>query len=164
MKILVFSDSHGNSSEMRHAIRSNKDADVVMFCGDGHHDLIEMQQDFPDKAYFAVKGNCDWYCDFALVQTVTLCGKKILLTHGHAHSVKEGLTRLVCFAHQEQADILLFGHTHQQMTTADGRMLIMNPGSVGFHEEYGVITIDEATGKITAVEYPHNQYGPVVIS
>ena len=68
------------------------------------------------------------------------------------------------FGQQEKADIVLFGHTHHQLTTAESRMLIMNPGSVGFGGQYGLIDIDEKTGKITALEYPDSQYGPVVIN
>lgn len=163
MKLLVFSDSHGNYSDMKHAIRRHKSAEVIFFCGDGQNDIQEMQAEFPERQFYSVKGNCDWYCDFPLLMTVTLCGKKILMTHGHAQYVKEGIYRLACLGHQENADIVLFGHTHHQLTTTDGKMLIMNPGSIGYDECYGMIEIDEATGKLTATEYPDSRYGPVVI-
>lgn len=163
MKILVFSDSHGNYYDMKRAINRHKNAEVIFFCGDGHNDIQTMQAEFPNRQFYSVKGNCDWYCDFPMLLTVTLCGKKILVTHGHAHAVKEGLYRLASLGHQENADIVLFGHTHHQLTTADGKMLIMNPGSIGFDETYGLIDIDEKTGTITAVEYPNSEFGPVVI-
>lgn len=164
MKILVFSDSHQDENKMRIAMIKHKKAKAVFFCGDGHSDIEEIQREFPDKKYFIVKGNCDWYCDYPSVIVTDLCGKKILLTHGHIHGVKESLSRLVFFGQQEKADIILFGHTHHQLTTAERGMLIMNPGSVGFGGYYGVIDIDEKSGKITAVEYPDSQYGPVVIN
>ena len=159
MKILVFSDSHSYRTELKHAIKKHKKAEVIVFCGDGHKDIAEMKQ-----LFLCVRGNCDWYCDDALLQTIHLCGKKILITHGHMQFVKEGLSHLTALGHKEKADIVLFGHTHHQLTTADGKMLIMNPGSVGYHQEYGLIEIDEATGKITATEYPNNQFGSVVIT
>ncbi len=164
MKILVFSDSHQNENNMRIAMIKHKKAEAVFFCGDGHRDIAEIQRQFTDKQYFIVRGNCDWSGDYPYLLTVTLCGKKILLTHGHIQGVKQGLERLFYLGKQEKADIVLFGHTHHQLTTAESRMLIMNPGSVGFGGQYGLIDIDEKTGKITALEYPDSQYGPVVIN
>lgn len=164
MKIIVFSDSHGNEAPMIRALRHHKDIDAVVFCGDGHRDIEDVQQKFPDKTFLIVRGNCDWCCDHALMQTITLAGKKLLITHGHAQMVKSGIDHLISVGHHEQADIVLYGHTHQQLTTADSRMLVCNPGSVGYMEEYAIIEIDETTGKITATEYPDNHYGPVIIT
>lgn len=162
MKILVFSDSHGNDYKMALAVKKHKDANAIIFCGDGHRDIEDLRKTFPKKNIFAVRGNCDWCNDLPLLMTVELGGKKILVTHGHAQYVKEGLDRLTRLGHSENADIVLFGHTHRSLTTADSRMLIMNPGSIGFDGCYGIIDIDEATGTITANEYPEN-YGPVII-
>ena len=163
MKIIVFSDSHGSFDEMSRALRRHKGIDVVAFCGDGHRDILEIQKQFPDKAYLAVKGNCDWYCDFANLITITLCNKKILVCHGHMQGVKEGLNRLVYLGQQEKADIILFGHTHHQLTTAESGMLILNPGSIGYNSTYSIVDIDENSGTITANEYPNDKYGPVII-
>ncbi|MBQ9461296.1 MAG: YfcE family phosphodiesterase [Clostridia bacterium] len=164
MKILVFSDSHGNEKPMMLALRKHKDAELIVFCGDGHHDFEDLQRTFPKKTYLAVRGNCDWNCQKPMLLTYTVAGKKLMVSHGHAQYVKEGLSRLIALGHKEQADILLFGHTHSQLTTADSRMLIMNPGSIGFGGQYGIIEIDEPSGRITAIEYPDNEFGPVIIS
>ncbi len=164
MKILVFSDSHGSETSMFYAVRYHKDAKVVIFCGDGHQDIDIIRKKFPDRTYYAVRGNCDWYCDNPVLLTANVGGKKILVSHGHTQMVKSSLDRLIALGHQENADIVLFGHTHRQLTIADSRMLICNPGSIGYHEEYTLIDIDEATGKITAQEYPDHQYGPVIIT
>ncbi len=163
MKILVLSDSHGYTSDIELAIRKHKKAEVIAFCGDGHRDIEEVQRKYPDKTFLKVRGNCDWGCDNALLMTIELGGKKLLLTHGHAQYVKEGLEHLISLGHRENADIVLFGHTHHQLTTADSKMLIMNPGSIGFNKEYGLVEIDESTGTITATEYPDSKYGNVVI-
>lgn len=164
MKILVFSDSHSYTSEMSRVLRKTKGVDVVAFCGDGHKDLSQMQQKSPDKLYLAVKGNCDWYCDFAALQTITLCGKKLLLTHGHYQYVKQDLHHLLSLGHQEQADIILFGHTHHQLTTVEEGILLVNPGSIGYDNCYSLIDIDEPTGRIVVTEYPDNQFGPVIVN
>ena len=164
MKLLVFSDSHQNETSLFHAIRHHKDVSHIFFCGDGHGDIETMQKKFPDKTFYIVRGNCDWCCDYPNLLTVNLGGKKFLLCHGHIQMVKSGLERLIALGHQENADIVLYGHTHHQLTIADSRMLVCNPGSIGYNEEYVLLDIDETTGKITAEEYPNNQYGPVVIT
>ena len=164
MKLLVFSDSHGEVKKMQDAIRKHKNAAAVLFCGDGHRDIEALRKLFPEKIIYPVRGNCDWSCTFPSLMTLELGGKRIMITHGHMQYVKEGLHHLILLGHKENADIVLFGHTHTQLTTADGRMLIMNPGSVGFGGRYGLIEIDEETGRISALEYPNSKYGPVVIT
>ena len=164
MKILVFSDSHGNASEMSRIVRKNKNAQVIVFCGDGHRDIEALQAQFPDKQYYCVKGNCDWYADFPALMTVTLCNKKFIITHGHCQYVKQGTHHLISLGHQEKADIILFGHTHKQLTTVEEGILIINPGSIGYNKEYTTIETDEKTGRITVREYPDEQYGPVIIN
>lgn len=164
MKILVFSDSHNNPSAMEHILRKRKHIDAVIFCGDGHEDIAQMQRKFPDKPFFCVKGNCDWYCDFATLQTVTLCGKKLLITHGHIQYVKQGTDHLVSLGKREAADIILFGHTHRQLTTVEEGILLINPGSIGYDDSYSLLEIDEKTGRMVVTEYPDDQYGPVIIN
>ena len=163
MKILVFSDSHGSRELMKRIVKKHKDIGVIIFCGDGHSDIENIQCDFPNKKYYCVKGNCDWNCNYPTMLTVTLANKKILVTHGHVHGVKQGLSRLIALGHNENADIMFYGHTHRRVTTADSRMLVMNPGALCENGEYGIVDIDEETGTITASEYPDNRFGNVVI-
>ena len=61
-------------------------------------------------------------------------------------------------------DLIIGGHTHHQLTTADGRMLIMNPGSIGFGGQFGVIEIDEATGRIKVYMGEINDLGGICLS
>lgn len=39
MKILVFSDTHGDVTRMERAIRSHSNAEVIIHCGDGEMDV-----------------------------------------------------------------------------------------------------------------------------
>ena len=71
---------------------------------------------------------------------VTLGGKKIYCTHGHAEHVKYGTDELICRARQEGADIVLYGHTHSGVTAYDDGLYIMNPGSIR-DGHYGMIDI-----------------------
>ena len=53
MKILVFSDSHGNDHRMALAVKKHKTAEVIIFCGDGHRDIEDLQRTFPKKQSFS---------------------------------------------------------------------------------------------------------------
>ncbi len=163
MRIIVFSDSHGDPSGMRSALRKHRHTDIVAFCGDGCKDIAEIRAAFPDKEYFSVCGNCDWYCSEPNIQEFEVAGKKIFMTHGHLFGVKQGTDRIISLARQNGYDIVLFGHTHKQLTSVEGGILLVNPGAVGYSDSYTIIDIDEITGKIKAVEYPDNDFGPVII-
>lgn len=162
MKIIVISDSHGSFEEVNKIIRQNSKADVVAFCGDGSSDLDYAKQQFTDKMFLSVRGNCDWCSSDAFLQEITLCGKKIVITHGHLHGVKEGYSRISYLGHDLGANIVLFGHTHLPHLSYDGRILLMNPGSVAFGNQYGLIDIDDDTGKINAELFPKNKYNPPI--
>ncbi len=159
LKIIAFSDSHGNHFDMEKALRKHSDAKAVIFCGDGHNDITAIQKNHTDKTFYCVKGNCDWCCDFAALQTVTLGGKKFLITHGHIQRVKESLMQLTYLGQQENADIIVFGHTHQQLTVFEGNMILINPGSVGNAGQYTTIEINENTGETVVKEFPHSKFG-----
>ena len=61
MKILVFSDTHGNVEAMHEVIsRHRYDADLVIHLGDHFKDLQSIMLDFPMIAYLGVLGNCDF--------------------------------------------------------------------------------------------------------
>lgn len=56
MKILVFSDTHGDVTKMERAIRSHSDAEVIIHCGDGEMDVEYAKRNFPDRAFLNVTG------------------------------------------------------------------------------------------------------------
>ena len=142
MKILVFSDSHGNPSFMQEMITRNRRADAVIFLGDGQRDLELMRSLFPEIAFYTVRGNCDFGSDVPVKEVINLDGVRILFTHGHYYNVKSTLYNLVCAAREEEADIVLFGHTHQALTDYEDGLYMMNPGSAsGYDASCGVIEI-----------------------
>ncbi len=161
MKILIFSDSHGDLDAMRAITRKNRRADAIIFCGDGVRDFNQLRGLFPDKEYFGVTGNCDWYSDYPAYDEIELCGLRIFLTHGHMFGVKNGISRIVDMGRNNGFNIIIFGHTHQQLTTVEGGMMIINPGSVGYHNEYVILDINEDTGEVAATEYPRSDIPPL---
>lgn len=142
MKILVFSDSHGSPEFMKEMISRNRRADAVIFLGDGQRDIELMRSLFPEIAFITVRGNCDFGSDAPLKEIINLDGKRIFCAHGHEYNVKFTTYNIVCAAREAQADILLFGHTHQAVCEYDDGLHIMNPGSAsGYGASCGVIDI-----------------------
>ncbi len=155
MKCLVFSDSHGSILGMKRAINMHPDAEVIFFLGDGLSDLESLIYD-RSRAYIAVRGNCDSHGilgDVMVKKTdsITLLGHRIFLTHGDLYGVKYGLDGIRGLAVDHNADIVLFGHTHQPLEkyipTEDGGYYLFNPGSIGggfgTKSSFGVINLTE---------------------
>lgn len=142
MRILVFSDSHGVYHDMRCVVKKHPEIDVIVFCGDGAEDIDEIRREFSQKAVIAVRGNRDFCTQNPNVETITLEGKKLFITHGHIYNVKYGLYNLACAAREAGADIAVFGHTHQPTEIYDDGLYLFNPGSImGYDGTYGIIDI-----------------------
>lgn len=130
MKILVISDSHNRPDLVKKCIGQNAAAEVVLFLGDVVTDIEKMPTEFPEKNFFYVRGNCDWRDDSPIAQCITLAGVNIFMTHGHTQGVKYGLTTLMAIARQNEAQICLYGHTHEPYNKYHDGLYVMNPGSL----------------------------------
>lgn len=141
MRILVLSDSHGMPSRILDAVEAHPEAEALIFLGDGERDLDTVENYYHSLPnVIKVAGNCDFSSSLPLLRVVTLSGKKIYCTHGHAEHVKYGTDELLLRARQEGADIVLYGHTHTGVTCYDDGLYIMNPGSIR-DGHYGMIDI-----------------------
>ena len=133
-------------------VKLNPDAEVVFFLGDGILDIAEIKRDFPNKAYLAVFGTCD-FCRtldnevLDEVGSVVLSDKRIVYTHGHSYGAKFGFTGLSQLAKERRADIVLFGHTHQpteRYVSEPFAHYLFNPGSIGKGDHtFGILTLTE---------------------
>ena len=130
MKVLVFSDSHGNTTNMFHVLERHPEIEMVFHCGDCGRDVSEPQAIYPTRIFEAVRGNCDTQGAYPLQKNMQLAGKNILITHGHMYGVKYGLTSLIAKGIQEKLDILVFGHTHIPCIERTDGLLLVNPGSI----------------------------------
>ena len=147
MRVLIISDSHGRKSAIEETIEAQKEANHIFFLGDCTDDIEDYTFLYPDRTFHIVAGNCDGYSQYKSVDFITLNGKKLLFTHGHIYCVKSGLEKLKAAANTENADIILFGHTHLAITEYDEGRYFVNPGSLshgstGFRS-YAVIDILE---------------------
>ena len=154
MKCLVFSDSHGNPYYMKKAIMNHADAEVIFFLGDGLRDIIDLENEFKDKAFLKVMGNCDSsiysYLSQDKISSITLLDKKIVYTHGDLYRVKYSTEGIMAAAEGREADLILYGHTHipeLKYINSEGKQpyYIFNPGSIGYGDHsYGIITLNDS--------------------
>ena len=157
MEFLIFSDSHGKFEPMQTALNRQPVPPLGVFhLGDGFRDTAYLELN--GIPLYAVKGNCDlFYGDFQgecpEERTVTVGTHRTLVTHGAKYGVKSGLGGLISAAVRQQADLVLYGHTHVPAseiipagTEVCGRVLerplyLFNPGSIGQGRSFGTLTV-----------------------
>lgn len=128
MKILVFSDSHGRLNPMFQAVRLEQPEHIIHL-GDCVDDFRQLQDQFPSIPMTNVPGNCDYGNTDPESRLVELDGVRIFLTHGHAYRVKYMYLRVVYAALEQNASLLLFGHTHRAECFQEKQLWCMNPGA-----------------------------------
>ena len=150
MRILVVSDIHGREHRLREVLEQQPAARHVIFLGDGLRQVEDVADEYPDRTFYTVPGNCDFGAGGLPVRQETLGGKRFYFTHGHLHDVKYTLYRLDLAARQAGADIALFGHTHNPYREYADGLHLFNPGSLGYGGTYGYVDI-EGGGIFTAI-------------
>lgn len=148
MKILVFSDSHSNVSNMIDVITAcQADTDFIVHLGDMCSDFKIVTARFPDIRFVSVKGNNDFFeMNVPSEYIGVLSGINCLFTHGHQYSVKSGITGISVRARALKSELVLFGHTHVPHNEKKGHTLFFNPGSIGCGGVYtfGIIHINDS--------------------
>ena len=144
MRILVVSDTHADVYNFETVLNKHIDLDVIVHCGDGAADVARMKELYPRKMFISVKGNCDWCCDSPNIETITLEGNKLFVTHGHIYDAKSSLLRLSLAAKEADAKLVLFGHTHIPLDVYEDGVYFLNPGSLkGYKGSYAVVNLSE---------------------
>ena len=153
MKILIFSDSHGDIDTMREAVENEKPG-MIIHLGDSIKDAEKLNAKYPDIEMIKILGNIDSQKeDEEWIKYTEICGRRFMLTHGHKF-IDE--TTVYCKAQQDMwlyagnVDIVLYGHMHEPFINCSGRKWIMCPGRIGrisskdIHATYGILTINES--------------------
>ncbi len=158
MKVVVFSDVHGEKMIVDKILDFNPDADYVLSLGNTELDESYLRS----KDIIYVKGNYPRDPGFLYESDIKLEGKRIFFTHGHKYKVSRTLSKLVKMAITKEYDILLYGHTHiAAIDTIQGKILV-NPGScskprTNLPPTYLIITFNEGEPSFTFKESLTNE-------
>lgn len=130
MRLCVVSDSHRHRHELLTAVKNLQPIDAILHAGDETSDAMWLRERV-DWPIYSVSGNWDVVSDISpLEQTLEFAGLRVYLTHGHKYRVKEGIALLSQKAEEQNAQLVVFGHTHKSMADfLDGRIYV-NPGSL----------------------------------
>lgn len=134
MKILVVSDTHGDTELLHDVIfRNHSGLDLAIHLGDNLKDFNEVMMEFPNIASLGVLGNCDFasmYADAKTEGCFTAENHRIFYTHGHKYNVSYGIEYLASNAKFNNCDIALYGHTHIGVISECSGVKVINPGSL----------------------------------
>lgn len=156
MRILVFSDTHGNINSCIKVIDTIKKVDALLHAGDYTSDAEDLASIYPEIPLYSVKGNNDYYSNAPLEQTFCLEEKRIFMTHGHQYRVKydPSYDSLLERAKSQKADLAVFGHTHSPCLEYHGSLCLLNPGSIRYSRTYAVIEIEDGRLGAAILEAP----------
>ncbi|AWK50616.1 metallophosphoesterase [Clostridium beijerinckii] len=129
MLIAVVSDTHRVIKYIDLAKELIEGADVLIHLGDNIDDVEVLECGFEGKVY-AVAGNCDYSTKYPKETIIEVNGRKIFFTHGDLYGVKNSLNNIYYRGKELDADIVLFGHTHEQIIEENRGIILMNPGSI----------------------------------
>lgn len=136
MRVIVFSDTHGNYYAMEKIMMRNQIADMFVFLGDGESEFNRIRSKYPQKDMKMVSGNCD-YGSVAQRTIIFDAGNiRILATHGHYYGVKSGIYTLQKQAEEHDCKVVLFGHTHQRFELYEDGIYYLNPGSAACPRDF----------------------------
>ncbi len=141
LKIIVISDSHGNTVKLGRIIRRESPFDYLFHCGDGAGDLIHV--DVPaGTVVVRVCGNVDMArnLDAERLVVMPVGPVTVMAAHGDQFYVNYGYEAIEREGRSRNADIVLFGHTHAAYHGGT-KPVLFNPGPAT-NGKYGLIYVD----------------------
>lgn len=162
MQLVIMSDNHGNRKALENVLEYYCNSSQTLFVHCGDSELLYHDELFGDS--IRVRGNCDDDWTYPMVEQFEVAGISFLVTHGHQQLVNTGRSKLASFAKAQQAQIVLYGHTHQLFEETMEGILCINPGSVAFPRgtfyncpSYAVLTI-HSQNEIQLTYYDMNHH------
>ncbi|MCA8927319.1 MAG: metallophosphoesterase family protein [Alphaproteobacteria bacterium] len=189
MKIGIVSDIHGNMAGLQKAVDLMGAVDELLCLGDSIYDYRfsnEVIGWLREHEIPTILGNHEWgflgpqgeraraaaWVDQDLVawleaqpyrMELERCGQRILMVHStpwepYGDYVLPGSRDLRRFG-EAGADIVLYGHTHQQVAERFGDVLVVNPGSAGDARDtrngrqLSCAVLDLAAGDVRIIDY-----------
>lgn len=130
MKILAFSDTHGDT-ETAIAVARIVRPDALLHMGDHVSDAERLAGLCQAQTAF-VAGNTDPEGSAPEERMIELAGRSFFLAHGHRYDVEYGISGLARRAREKGAEVVLFGHTHRPFAELRDGVWFINPGRGGF--------------------------------
>lgn len=160
MKIAILSDTHGNYPLAIQALDRIAGLDCIIHLGDTLQDaeIIECAMSLP---IIKLAGNCDPSCDAPRDLLLTMRDMTIYLSHGDLFQVKSGTERICRKAASENAQIVLFGHTHIPLIQKKNEILLINPGSLkesGPHHSLAILSISNGSASAEIVTVAKDEF------
>lgn len=136
MKILIVSDTHGKHRNLDRALEDAGKIDMFIHLGDveGGEDYIDAVVDCEKHI---VAGNNDFFSDLPREEEFYIGSKKAFITHGHNYYVSMTKEQIREEGKARQADIVMFGHTHQPYLEEKDGITVINPGSLSYPRQAG---------------------------
>jgi putative phosphoesterase len=136
MKILIISDTHGRNLNVLNTIERVSSIDLLIHLGDygGGEAYIEAMAPCPVEM---VAGNNDFYNGLPKDKMIHIGKYTIMLTHGHRYGVSYNTSDILETGKKNQADIIMFGHTHVPLIDLSHEVWLINPGSLALPRQYG---------------------------
>ena len=138
-KIIVTSDSHGDTYLLKQIASKHSDAIAYLHAGDS--------LDFEANLYpfVTIKGNNDYYISQES-KTINIEPLRIYMTHGHKMYLKE--ENMVAKAKQLDCNMFIYGHTHVPFFQVVDGVHLLNPGACRYSRSiigatYAIITISD---------------------
>ncbi|MGD9964714.1 MAG: metallophosphoesterase [Candidatus Izemoplasmatales bacterium] len=128
MRIMIFSDNHGDNENIARIIKKHQPLDRIVSLGDSEMREEELSQ----MGIIGVKGNFPFEPKFPYDLNFIFEGWNFFFTHGHKYHVKMGTSRILQKAYYEKIDIVCFGHTHQTFLEEISDIVLLNPGSLSY--------------------------------
>ncbi|GLC32037.1 phosphoesterase [Clostridium omnivorum] len=152
MKIGIMSDTHLDKHPEKIVEYIDKyfnDVDLIIHAGDYTNcKVIELIKS--RKKFIGVWGNVDKRPVRSVLnekEIINVEGKKIGIFHGHGDK-KTTPERAIEIFKDDNADIIIFGHSHQPSIFTKNKTLLLNPGSLSRKRKepwfsYIILTIDK---------------------
>ncbi len=157
MRVIVFSDSHGDVRPMEKALSVIGQFDAVIHLGDIERDVRWLEKNYSQYPIYAVLGNNDFYGGRPAELTAELGGARLYLCHGHTRGVRRDHEGLIAAARARGCTAALFGHTHVPVDVREEGLLIFNPGSCaqprGGRPTFGVLEIENGDCQSVIVDW-----------
>lgn len=138
MKVLIISDTHGRNNDVLRVLEKVSPIDLLIHLGDfeGGEEYITSLAPCHTEM---VAGNNDFFNRLPKDKIIHIGKYTIMLTHGHRYGVNYSTYDIRETARRNNANIVMFGHTHVPMIDLRDDVWAINPGSLSLPRQHGRI-------------------------